>query len=83
MSNTPITDNWLDSQPPTLFLARRQMEHLERELNSAKAENEAIRDVIKEAHEALKELRSFYIETTNLPPCAANLAITKLQPFLK
>ena len=46
------------------------------------AEIEAMRAAIVEAHEALKELRSFYIETTNLPPCAANAALRKLKPFL-
>lgn len=81
MSNTPITDNWLDSQPPTLFLARRQMEHLERELNSAKAENEAMRDVIKDALRAIYDLRLH--ASDDCDQSLANLAITKLQPFLK
>lgn len=43
----------------------------------------AMREAIQEAHEALKELRSFYIEMTNLPPCAANAALAKLQPFIQ
>ncbi len=43
----------------------------------------AMREVLREAHEALKELRSFYIEMTNLPPCAANAALAKLQPFIQ
>ena len=46
-------------------------------------ENMAMREAIKEAYAALKELRSFYIEMTNLPPCLANAVLTKLQPFLK
>lgn len=47
------------------------------------AEIAAIREAIREAYEALKELRSFYIEMTNLPPCAANAALAKLQIFIK
>lgn len=46
------------------------------------AKRDAMLDAIRWAHDALKELRSFYIETTGLPPCAANAALTKLKPFL-
>lgn len=47
------------------------------------AEIQAMREAIREAHEALKELRSFYLDMTGLPPCAANASLAKLQPFLK
>lgn len=57
-------------------------EQLERERDEAREQNQAMREAIKEAHEALKELRSFYIEMTNLPPCAANAVLIKLQPFI-
>ena len=41
-SDTPETDKWIETQPPTLFLARRQMEKLERQRNIAIAEIERI-----------------------------------------
>lgn len=46
------------------------------------AKRDAMIEVIRWAHDALKELRSFYIETTGLPPCAANAVLEKLKPFL-
>jgi hypothetical protein len=53
-------------------------------LSKAREANVAIqaREAIREAHAALKELRSFYIEMTGLPPCAANAVLEKLKPFL-
>jgi hypothetical protein len=45
-------------------------------------ERDAMIEAIQEAHAALKELRSFYIEMTGLPPCAANAVLEKLKPFL-
>ena len=56
---------------------------LERERDEARDQLKAMREAIEEAYEALKELRSFYIEMTNLPPCAANAALAKLQLFIK
>jgi hypothetical protein len=46
------------------------------------AKRDAMIEVIRWAHDALKELRSFYIETTGLPPCAANAVLEKLKTFL-
>ena len=46
------------------------------------AKRDAMLEVIRWAHDALKELRSFYIETTNLPPCAANAVLEKLKRYL-
>jgi hypothetical protein len=46
------------------------------------AKRVAMLEAMQDAHEALKELRSFYIEMTNLPPCAANAALEKLKPFI-
>jgi len=45
-------------------------------------EIQAMREAIKEAHEALKELRSFYLDMTGLPPCAANASLAKVKQFL-
>jgi hypothetical protein len=55
---------------------------LERERDAARAENAAMREAIVEASEALKELRSFYLDMTGLPPCAANAALAKLKPLI-
>jgi hypothetical protein len=46
------------------------------------AEIAAMREAIREADGALKELRNFYLDCTGLPACAANAALTKLQPFI-
>lgn len=49
----------------------------------AKEKIKAMHEAIEAAYGALKELRSFYLDMTGLPPCAANAALTKLQPFIK
>ena len=64
-------------------LANFTIQKLERELNEARDQLKAMREAIEEAYEALKELRSFYIEMTNLPPCAANAALAKLKPLIE
>lgn len=66
-----------DMRPAISFCA-----NLERERDAALAEIQAMREAIVEASEALKELRSFYLDMTRLPPCAANAALAKLKPFL-
>jgi hypothetical protein len=51
-------------------------------IQQLKRERNAMLEAMQDAHDALKELRSFYIETTGLPPCAANAALEKLKPFI-
>lgn len=81
---TPETDAEVkDFDAPWLYYVNADFARkLERERDEAHEQLKAMREAIKEAYEALKELRSFYIEMTNLPPCAANAALAKLQPFL-
>lgn len=80
---TPETDDFILYMVRTDHNWRKFARGLERQRDEAREQMQAMREAIKEAHEALKELRSFYIEFINLPPCAANAALTKLQPFLK
>lgn len=62
---------------------RRNLGAARGERDRNRVESQAMRVAIKEAHEALKELRSFYLDMTGLPPCAASAALAKLQPFIK
>jgi hypothetical protein len=54
------------------------VDKLERELNAAKAENEAMKEVIKATHKSL-----FYVSPVFGRTRAQDAVLVKLQPFLK
>ncbi len=85
MSDTPRCDqhvsNWRNLAPgevSTMEFARQ----LERELNAAKAENAAMREVINGVSKILRsiELNDIFEETMRNH---AVIALSKLQPYLK
>jgi hypothetical protein len=99
MSDTPRTsdllgklieeDGGLDEMNAP-FVWVRLTKTLERELNAAKAANEAMKVAIKEAYEALDTCKQFIKDAHIIeaqwswePTKSASEAITKLQPFLK
>jgi len=57
---------------------RRLVDKLERELNAAKAENEAMHEVIKASYKSLA-----YVSPTFGRTPAQDAALAKLQPFIK
>ena len=88
MSDTPRTDAALvDHMPETsewsqcyldLTIHARQ---LERELNAATAENEAMLDAVAVANYAICDLRLFASSECDMS--LSNRALNKLKPFLK
>ena len=79
MSHTPRTDEVLESYGAARgIMLGKLAKELERELNAAKAENEAMRDVIKAAHKSL-----FYVSPVFGRTPAQDAVLVKLQPFLK
>lgn len=84
MSTTPETQAAiLESCGQLSFALREKMETLERERNAARAENEAMREVIKEASSHLSAFLGFYSDSLTLPQMRSlSECISKLQPFL-
>lgn len=88
MSDTPRTDRSIIQQYAKMCgcvyseitfagFARQ----LERELNAAKAENEAMLDAVAVANYAICDLRLFASSECDMS--LSNRALTKLKPFLK
>ena len=86
MSDTPRTDAELAHDYVLADFARQ----LERELNSARVEIEAMNGAVKKAHEALDTCEQFIKDAHIIeaqwswkPLKSATEAIAKLRPFLK
>lgn len=98
MKETPRTDAYLASLEGHAYCDLYGVHHLdaefarelERELNSARAEIEAMNGAVKKAHEALDACKQFIKDAHIIeaqwswePLKSATEAIAKLRPFLK